>query len=79
MIQTMCGVTLVVIEAIIWSNQSERSKILGTNQHRAFSPCDHDDVSYAHIWASCSRDPMGKRTRTHKRLIHILHIVLMTA
>ena len=49
-----------------------------TNQNRALSPCDQIDVTSSHIWASNSRDPMGKRTRTHKRWIHILGIVLLT-
>ena len=48
------------------------AKFLSTNQHRAYSPCDHDDVSMPIFGHKNHVTP-------HMRWIHILRIVLRTA
>ena len=50
------------------SNQSERSTFFSTNQNRAYGSCDPNDVSMTIFGHKNSRDPMGKRTRSHKSL-----------
>ena len=57
---------LVVNQATLGPNQSERSKFFSTNQNQAYSPCDPIDVTMPIYGHGNSRDPMGNRTRAHR-------------